>query len=72
DDLDVVLDGALRVDHRGIDLGASTKGASRRREARLDSIFQDLEACHDYEARVRATSRTQLHSDWVTAYASTP
>lgn len=61
----------VEYDIEVIDLGASTKVAYYRRETRLDSIFHDLEACHRYEARVRATSRTQLHSGWVTAFGNT-
>ncbi|XP_063613332.1 von Willebrand factor A domain-containing protein 7-like [Penaeus indicus] len=61
----------VEYDIEVIDLGASTKLTQYRRETRLDSVFHDLEACHNFEARVRATSRTQLHSDWVTAYGST-
>ncbi|XP_042873278.1 von Willebrand factor A domain-containing protein 7-like [Penaeus japonicus] len=61
----------VEYDIEVIDLGVNEKMAYRRRETRLDSVFHDLEACRKYEARVRATSRGQLHSAWVTAYGNT-
>ncbi|XP_066988330.1 uncharacterized protein [Macrobrachium rosenbergii] len=55
----------VEYDFEIIDKSANRATSTRsEKQVGLDNIFQHLEACTLYEARVRAVSHTSLHSDW--------
>ncbi|XP_064098706.1 uncharacterized protein LOC135209881 [Macrobrachium nipponense] len=54
----------VEYDFEIIDKSANRVTSGNEKRVGLDNIFQHLEACTLYEARVRAVSHTSLHSDW--------
>ncbi|XP_068232515.1 von Willebrand factor A domain-containing protein 7-like [Palaemon carinicauda] len=61
----------IEYDFEIIDKSSNQITAANEKLVGLDNIFQHLEACTLYEARVRAVSRTSLHSDWAIVSAVT-